>query len=113
MVVPSFRAAQRHLLSEPCALVSLTDTQALVYQPFACTGASKFFFSRRLEQHYAGRAIVVGTAVDGHPVSCGKGVLEAMKRDVLFLGDVEQAKRTMSGMAKFAAGTVEAHKTTQ
>lgn len=113
--VQSMEAARRLFLngSDPCSAVPITETQMLMYQPFACTGGSRFFFSRKLEQHFAGTALVVGSNVDGGPISCGRGMVEAMKRDVLFLGDVEQAKKTMANMVKFTLGAIKPHSTLQ
>lgn len=103
----SFGAAKQ-LLEEPIAVTDLTETHMLVHQPFACCEKASFFFSRRLEQHYAGRAYVVGATVDRRPTSCGPGILNALGKDILFLGDAEQAKKTMTSLAKFEAGTLTA-----
>lgn len=108
---PSFGAARR-LLEEPVAVTDLTETHMLVHQPFACSVKASFFFSRRLEQHYAGKAFVVGATVDRRPTYCGPGVMAALKKDILFLGGVEQAKKTLASMVKFDVGTLGTSTTT-
>ena len=114
-IVTSMEIAKNLYLGscDPCSAVPITETQMLMYQPFACSGGSRFFFSRKLEQHFAGSAIVVGSNVGGGALSCGRGMVEAMKRDVLFLGDVEQAKKTMANMVKFTIGAMKPHSTMQ
>jgi hypothetical protein len=112
-VAESYEAIRHCLLNEDCAVVHLSDTQLLLYQPFACANGSHFFFSRKMEQHYAGVAVVAGASVDGYPVSVGRGMLQALQNDILFLGDVEQAKRTLSKLAKFSVGTLRPHRTLQ
>lgn len=112
-LVPSYAVLKEQVLGGTIGATYISDTQMLLYQPFISGPDARYFFSHKLEQHYAGVAAVVGATVDGHPMSVGRGMLEAMKEDILFLGNVEQAKNTVTRMAKFGAGTMKAHRTLQ
>lgn len=110
-LVPSFIAAKQEFLTEPCAAVYISDTHLLFYQPFAIEPAN-FFYSQKMEQHYAGKAFITKASLDGSPLSCGLGVLTAMQRDVVFLGNKTEAREKMKNMVRFVAGSMKAHPTT-
>ena len=98
-------AAGLHLGWPYCA-DDLTDDHSFMWSPLAVLdrGAS-FFWSRRLGDFFAGRALLFGLTVDGELTDTGHGMENALAEDLTFLGDLENTKRLIPELCK--AGVIE------
>lgn len=93
-------AAVLHL-SWPYAADEITDDHSFVYSPLArLVPQASFFWSKRLGDVFAGRALVFGLTVDGVLTYADRGMENALAEDVAFLGDAEATRRHVIELCK-------------
>lgn len=91
-----FKQAVRLLLSPPIATDNITDDHLLIYSPLSVLEPTEgLFWSRRMGSFYAGKALVFGAAVDGAPTAPGRGMENAIRDDIVFLGSGPEAKKAL------------------
>ncbi len=91
-----FPQAVRLIMVPPVATDNITDDHLIAYSPLAVLEpGARLFWSHRLSSFFAGKALVFGAALDGVPTAPGRGMENAIREDVVFVGAAPAAREAL------------------